>query len=403
MRAAAAWVVTLLLALAPTAWSQIRGTEREGPPGPPPPPQTPPSAALEIVALLLPGQPSAEEIARALNLVLVVQYPLLLLDSRLAVYRLQPGAQVRDVLAQFEQRQILADENGTFIQPQQDPLVSRQYALEKVGAVRAHGTLRGRGVTVAVLDAGVDSAHEDLRDGIAAQETLVEGMSAMSADAHGTAVAGIIAARDNGVGMLGIAPAARLIALQACVPRAGGTLESTCTAHRVARGIDAAVRHQAQILNLSVGGPPNRVITRLIDAALSRGLAVVAAAGNNGPSGPPLYPAAIPGVLAVGAADSRDVPYERSNLGTHVTLLAPGVELLTTFPQHRYLFATGTSFAAAVASGALALLIEAGRGRSMPELIAALKDGAIKEAGQRIGRLDLCRSLVLLDQPDVCR
>jgi len=269
-----------------------------------------------------------------------------------------------------------------------------------------HATLRGRNILVAIVDTGIDSAHGDLKGAVVAQENFVEGDTQLGAGVHGTAEAGIIAAR-RGVetGIVGMAPEARIVALKACVPAAPGVAEATCLAHRVARGIDAAVRYGAQILNLSLGGPaPNRVVTRLVlQAMVVHGLAVVAAAGNNGPSAPPLYPAALPGVIAAGATDNRDSLYEKSNLGRHVAILAPGVDVLATLPDNRHAFVTGTSYAAAHVSGALALLMEAKRDLSVPDLVAALKNGARPVGGSSLGRVDVCRSLVWMGRPDICR
>ncbi|MCS7173158.1 MAG: S8 family serine peptidase [Armatimonadetes bacterium] len=232
--------------------------------------------------------------------------------------------------------------------------------------------------------------------------TFVEGMAGLTADLHGTEVAGIIGARRNGVGIVGVAPEARLVALQACVPKRQGGREGVCLGHRVVRAVDTVLKLGVRILNVSFGGPSNRAVNRVVLRAVAQGVVVVAAAGNNGPQGPWLYPAALPGVLAVGASEPGGEPWSRSNLGGHVRLLAPGVDVLTTLPSDRYGFVTGISYAAAVASGAVAPVMEAVPDLSPEQLTAALRPAA---AGGRTGvpaQLDICRALARIGIPEVC-
>lgn len=348
----------------------------------------------------------AAALARLFDLQVLSVYPLVSMEASLALFRILDQRDPDDVarLMRADPRVVDADVNTAAL-TQSDPHAPRQYALRLLGVDRAHGALRGRGIIVAVADTGVDTGHEDLRGAVAIQESLIEGQAQIDADPHGTAVAGIIAARrDNGLGIVGLAPEASIVALQACVRIRPGAAEASCAAHRVARAVDLAVAHRARILNLSLGGPRNRVVTRLIArATFVHGVAVVAAAGNNGPDGPALYPAALPGVTAVGATDSRDAPYERSNMGRQVAVLAPGVDTMTTLPGNRYLFVTGTSYAAAHVSGSLALLMEAARGIGTAEIVAALKAGATPLAGWSVGRVDLCRSLAAMQRADLCR
>ncbi len=365
----------------------------------------------QVVALLAATDPSeaqrlAEDPARRHALRVTALYPLFSMDATLAVFDIsdQRPAEAIVSLLKREFGVLEADVNTSF-EIQGLPPSRFQYAPRLLGAERAHVTLRGRDILVALVDTGIDAAHEDLRGVLAAQENLVEGDSQISPGMHGTAEAGLIAARlGSEVGIVGMAPEARIVALRACIPAKPGAAKATCLAHRVARGIDLAVQHRTQILNLSLGGPPNRVVTRLVlQAMIVHGLAVVAAAGNNGPRGPLLYPAAIPGVVATGATDNRDVPSATSYLGRNLSILAPGVDVMATLPDDRYAFVSGTSYAAAHVSGALALLMEARHDLSAPDIVAALKKGAVPVGGAGVGRVDLCRSLTLIGRPDVCR
>lgn len=205
-----------------------------------------------------------------------------------------------------------------------------------------------------------------------------------------------------GTGKEGEAPEARLLVLQACVPRRAGSVEGICLAHRLVRALHAVFRYRARVANLSVGGPPNRVVDWAVLALSGRGVVVVAAAGNNGPDGPRLHPAALPGVLAVGAVGPAGEVYARSNLGPHVGVLAPGVDVLSTLPEGRYGFLTGTSYAAAVASGAVALLAEAAPDARAGHLIGAVRSGGVAGAVGSMARLDVCGALARVGRPEVC-
>jgi subtilisin family serine protease len=386
------------------------------PPSPQDPtdPDPPPTVALsavqpaQVVAILSvtdleEARRGAQEIAARLNARVRDVYGLFSMEATLAVFDVAGPADVAAAAIRKDPRVIDADVN-TMFETQTDPLVPRQYALRASGAERAHaGGLTGRGVVVAVVDAGLDLLHEDLREAVFAHETYIEGSAQVTPDTHGTEVAGVIGARRNGLGIVGVAAESRLVALQACTPKQPGASESTCTAHRVARGVDASVRHRARVANVSVGGPSNRVVNRIVAAVLARGIAVVAAAGNNGPDGPRLYPAALPGVLAVGATGPGGEVYARSNMRAHVAVLAPGVDLLTTRPENRYVFATGTSYAAAVVTGAMALLMQATPDLPSVLIVAALKSASVREAPTTAGRLDICRSLSFIGRADACR
>ena len=178
----------------------------------------------------------------------------------------------------------------------------------------------------------------------------------MRRDRHGTAVAGVIGARaNNNEGILGVAPEAGLIGIKACWHGTPGGLEARCSSWTLAKAIDFAVINGASVVNLSLGGPPDPLLTRLIAKAIERGTTVMAAAMEGADA--PGFPASLPAVIGVVASDSKnDV---RSGERNRTTMLAaPGVEILTTAPPHAYAFLSGTSLAAAHVSGVVALLLE---------------------------------------------
>jgi subtilisin family serine protease len=227
-----------------------------------------------------------------------------------------------------------------------DPLFGQQPAAGQWHLSQLHQAAAGRGVRVAVVDSGVQADHPDLAGQLDARLNLVTGRPE-AAEIHGTAVAGIIAARaDNHVGIAGIAPLARVLALRACWQATAA--DTLCTSLSLARALNAAVERDANIINLSLGGPPDRLVQRLIESALARGIVVVAATNRQAADGG--FPAALPGVIAV--AEGLPPPSAR-------VVSAPGTDILTTLPGSRWGSVSGASYAAAHVSGLLALIIEA--------------------------------------------
>jgi subtilisin family serine protease len=171
-------------------------------------------------------------------------------------------------------------------------------------------------------------------------------------------VAGIIAAiENNAFGIVGIAPAAELLAIPVCAP-VGDPLGEECRMFDLLRGVDRAWAEDARLVNLALVGPPDPVLERAMDRLRQLGVLVVAAAGNDG-TDQPRYPAAYPSVIGVGAMDEQGRRWPRSNYGPAVSLLAPGVEVLSTIPADRFAFADGSSLAAAHVSGLLSVLLAA--------------------------------------------
>lgn len=226
--------------------------------------------------------------------------------------------------------------------------------LQAVRAEEAWGVSTGAGVQVAVLDTGVDATHPALRGRVA------EGLDAATGgplpidtdqsqgEFHGTHVAAL--AVGEGVG---VAPGAVVRPVRVFSPAYVGDFQ-------VAQAILWAVDRGAQVINLSFGGSAySHLLHEAVNYALERLRVVVAAAGNQG-SVARFYPAALPGVLAVGAADGQGNPAWFSNRGAWVGVWAPGVRIYSAFPGARYGLLSGTSMAAPIVSG-IAALLKSGR------------------------------------------
>jgi subtilisin family serine protease len=236
-----------------------------------------------------------------------------------------------------------------------------QWGLAKVGAPRAWDVARGDGVTIAIIDTGVDSTHPDLAGKVAGGRSWVTPDTSDFADdnGHGTFVAGIAAAAtNNAIGVAGAAPGARL--LIAKVLDSGGSGQTPAAASAVRWAAD----NGAKVISMSFTATDLPAPNELSDAcayASGKGCILVAAGGNTF-DGSRVFPAAYDGVLGVGATDVSDVVPAFSSRGTRldgsptVVLGAPGEDVISTYPGGGYAWMTGTSAGAPLVAGAAAVV-----------------------------------------------
>lgn len=231
-----------------------------------------------------------------------------------------------------------------------DPLFAVQPAATLWHLAALHRIATGKGVTVAVVDSKVDVHHPDLAGQFVADRDFVSSRP-QAPELHGTGIAGVIAAKaDNGIGIAGIAPDARLMALRACWQTGSDEGAPTlCNSLSLAQAIDFAIRHSAKIINLSLSGPSDRLLLQLIGVARSHGIAVVAAYDPHLPGGG--FPASVAGVIAV-ADESGLASLPAGVYG------APGKDVPTTQPGGKWFLVDGSSYAAAHVSGLIALVRE---------------------------------------------
>jgi len=233
-----------------------------------------------------------------------------------------------------------------------DTYWSSQWSLPQIQAPDAWEINTGStSVVIAVIDTGVDLAHPDLDDKIVPGHDFVNDDDDPQDDfGHGTHVSGIAAAETNNrLGVAGISWGARIMPVKVL------DYSGTGTYYDVADGIVWAADQGAHILNMSLGGPqPSSVLEDAVNYAWDKGAVLVAAAGNDGTNWP-IYPAAYQNVIAVAATDRNDQPAYFSNYGHYIGVAAPGVDILSTFPDG-YLSWQGTSMASPHVAGLAALV-----------------------------------------------
>jgi subtilisin family serine protease len=240
-----------------------------------------------------------------------------------------------------------------------DPYRSQQWALDDLGAENAWGTSTGDGVDIAVVDTGVTGSHPDFAGRICSGVAYLGstgaaqlGQGTTDGNGHGTHVAGIAAAGSgDGVGIAGVAPSARLIPVRVLDAQGHGSSSD------VARGITWAVDHGAEVVNLSLGGPHSVAVDTAVAYAESHGVVVVAAAGNDGPTGAANYPAALDTPIAVASYDQGGEISWFSTAGGYVDVAAPGSGIVSTYKDGRWTYMSGTSMATPHVTGTVALLL----------------------------------------------
>jgi len=296
------------------------------------------------------------ELARALQLTLLARQSFTLTGRTLLLFRIDGAHSVSDTLRLVQARygRALAGQAnfvykfGQAQSPAQSDAAA-QYVVPKLHLLEAHRITNGDDVLVAVIDSKIDAGHPDLAGVIADEYDALGGPA--PARMHGTGMAGAIAAHAK---LVGVAPKVKLLAVRAFSGTADGAQGTT---FNILKGLDWAASKNARIVNMSFAGPPDPMFRDMLTKAHVRGIVLIAAVGNAGPRSPPLYPAADPDVIGVTATDAEDRLFPQANRGPQVAVAAPGVQVLEPAPDATYQVTTGTSVAAAHASGVAALLL----------------------------------------------
>lgn len=250
------------------------------------------------------------------------------------------------------------------------------WGVTKVKAPEVWETTEGAGIKVGILDTGIDGKHPDLRGQIKGGVNTIDSSSPYTDDnGHGTHVAGTVAALNNQIGVVGVAPKAELYALK-CFSSDG-----TASLTDIAQAIDWAIDQNIRILNMSFGSrEPSQVLHRAIKSALKQGIIMIASSGNSAESVD--YPARHAEVLAVGALGRNNKVASFSNYGNHLNYVQPGVDILSTWPvSPGYSTLSGTSMATPHLTGICALLLAQAPELTPIQLKKILDQSTVKLSG----------------------
>lgn len=279
------------------------------------------------------------------------------LKNRLGELKVTPDIEVQgvptDVVA-------AAKPGGSTTQPSQ----SIPWGISRISATDAHAITRGEGISVCVVDSGIDKTHPDLINNIIGGRNFVVIKGSVDPtkwnddNGHGSHVAGTIAAEDNSIGAIGVAPKAKLYGVKVLNQRGSGYLSD------VADGVTECVRAGAKVINMSLGASGDPTLDSPMKTAIlnaqAAGVIVVVAAGNEGQDIKNTIPAGYPSVIAVAAIDNTDQFASWSNFGLDSNdVSAPGVSIYSTWKGGQYNTISGTSMASPHVAGVAALHLSA--------------------------------------------
>jgi subtilisin family serine protease len=307
---------------------------------------------------------TAKDIAQRYSLTAVAEWPIETLQMHCVVYRIASNATRDEVLRTLreDQRVLIAQELNEFTPSSKtppavydDPYAKLQENALALDVQDAHRMSRGQGVRVAIIDTGIDTEHPDLVGRVE--------------------LAGLIAAAaNNGIGIVGVAPEVKLLARKACWQDSAAA-SGRCNSFTLAQALVGALAARAQVINLSLVGPADPLLTALVGKARSAGIIIVGAAPKDAMG--QAFPASLEGVLGVAEAEEST----KSSF-----LRAPGRDIVTLVPEGNYDFASGSSLATAQVSGVVALLLQKNRKLKVEELRQIL----VKSTDQRQTTNDMC-------------
>lgn len=312
----------------------------------------------EVLVTVAGDAADAQALAAAYGLEIRSQRQSVLLGTSLVRFGIPDGRPVGVVLAQLAGDGRTSEREPNHIYELQQAAAAPSFAFQRISLDEA--VANGENVNVAVIDTAIDETHPALKGVIVKSFDAMPGVAVTARD-HATSVAGLIAGTGDFKGM---APGSKIFHARAFE---GGK----STMEIILNALDWAAEQNVQIVNMSFVGPKNALLEQASRSARARGMILVAAAGNNGPGAPYGYPAAYKGVIAVTATDANDAIMKQANRGPYVYISAPGVDLMAPVGGGTDLV-TGTSFAAAVVSGAIANLLHAEPDRTADSVEKAL-------------------------------
>ena len=334
---------------------------------------------------------AARSIAREFRLRALDEWPIKALKVHCIVYAIDDDRDLDELLENLraDPRVESAQRMKTFEVLGTTAYGELQHSAVSLELEAAHRWSQGEGAHVVIVDTGADITHPEIRAQVEAHRNFVdESATDFSADAHGTAIAGIIgASADDGTGIVGVAPAAAITVLKACW-YTDRQQPAVCNSFTLARALSFAIESGAQVINLSLSGPEDPLLARLVATAVDSDQVVIAAAPVATTAS---FPSGLPDVIVVDAA-------ETATPGTRASVRAPGSDILVPVPGGEFGFASGSSLSAAHVSGVVALLV-ASRPQLSRDGISALLLSAENPDSRSVSA---CRALALLMDREGC-
>jgi len=313
----------------------------------------------------------------------VANWPLQTIDVFCVVFEINNSEERQRVIAALSSEEGV--ETAQLVQsfaiqsePYNDPYLSLQHGFHSMEAINSHQWSRGKGVRVAVIDTGLDTHHSEISSSTESMKNFVDGDEiSFRSDVHGTAVGGVIAAdSNNDTGMVGIAPDAMLLALKACWHIDEQKNTAICNSLTLAKALNYSIQQGVDIINLSLTGPPDPILERLVLQALAQGIVVIGAKPVHDNKA---FPTSISGTIVA------DMP----NTDRTQTIKAPGRRVLSLLPNEQYDFFNGSSFSTAHVTGLTALVL----GISPALLPADIQMLLEQTANVETGEINACKAV----------
>lgn len=345
----------------------------------------------------------ATAVAKEYSLKEIEHWPIQSLSIYCFVYRIPDGVDRQSIIATLN-----ADARVESAQPlhsfetslsdadsYDDTYANLQYGLDVLGIAAAHRTTRGAGIRIAIIDSHVDKDHEDLQGRID-RIRVFSNKSEPRDENHGTAIASVIGARsNNALGIVGIAPEATLEIYVSCW--SGGTRKSAiCDSFSLSKALDALLEDPPHVLNLSLNGPHDPLLERLLQKTIEAGVVVVAA-GAVSTESQKGFPSNMQHVLRVRTMLTENAGYGEPDK----TLFAPGNRILVAVPTDQYDFRSGSSLAAAHVSGVVALLLAGTPDHTLDTISSILHRSQVAETGLVVS-INACNALNLAGSAQHC-
>ena len=345
----------------------------------------------------------ARAVAEEYSLEEIERWPIRSLSVYCFVYRPPKGADRQSIVAilnadaRIESAQPLQrfDTSLKQVDSYDDTYANLQYGLDVLDIAAAHRTTRGAGIRIAIIDSHVDRNHEDLQGRVDLVGVFSNTGKAVDKN-HGTAIASIIGARsNNALGIVGIAPEATLELYVSCWSD-GDRKSAVCDSFSLSKALDAMLEAPPHVLNLSLHGPHDPLLERLIRKALEAGVVVVAAgpATTGSQNG---FPASMQHVIGVRTTPTTDSAGGVSNNA----LFAPGHRILVAVPANEYDFRSGSSLAAAHVSGVVALVLASTPDHSPDTISSILLRSQLAGTGMALS-INACDALNLAGSAQHC-